>query len=122
VNEPLSVLIVDDEPPILQFVQRVLNRAGMRTWIAADGFEAATLFTTIDHVDVLVTDLQMPGMNGDELAKRLRAHAPTLRVLYLSGSSGPRVADSLCLAENDAFLEKPCAIDALVNIVSSGRS
>jgi len=64
-NAPVTVLIVDDEPPIRQFVQRVLDRAGMRTWIAADGFEAATLFATIDHVDVLVTQGSWRGQQRD---------------------------------------------------------
>src|SRR4051794_17618887 len=81
---PQTVLIVDDEEPILRLVDRVLREAGCRTVIAHDGAEAISMAATLDRLDVLVTDLMMPNMNGDELARRLRSTEPDLPVLYLT--------------------------------------
>ena len=101
-----TVLIVDDEDSILRFVQRVLQEAGCRTFIAHDGAEAVTLAATINDLDLLVTDLMMPTMNGDELARRLRATDPDLPVLYLTGFSDRLFADRMQLWQSEAFLDK----------------
>jgi CheY-like chemotaxis protein len=114
----LSVLIVDDEAPVRQFVQRVLSNAGMTTWTAANGLDAARVFSTIEHLDLLLTDLQMPGLAGDELARRLRREEPNLKVLYLTGFSDRLFAERQLLWEAEAFLDKPCTVAALLEAVS----
>lgn len=113
-----TVLIVDDEDSILRFVQRVLQEAGCRTFIAHDGAEAVTLAATINDLDLLVTDLMMPTMNGDELARRLRATDPDLPVLYLTGFSDRLFADRMQLWQSEAFLDKPCSVNGLLEAVS----
>src|SRR5439155_12754853 len=82
----LRILVVDDEEPVRRLVDRMLSDAGYRPVIASDGPEAIDLAAT-QTFDLLVTDLMMPQMNGDELARRLRQKEPSLKVLYLTGFS-----------------------------------
>ncbi len=115
---PLNVLVVDDEEPVRRFVSRVLTDAGLTVWPASDGVEALQLAPTIEPLDLLLTDLMMPSMNGDELARRLRTREPDLRVLYLTGFSDQLFADQMTLSSNESFLDKPCSVKALLEAVS----
>jgi two-component system, cell cycle sensor histidine kinase and response regulator CckA len=115
---PLRVLVVDDEEAIRAFVTRVLEQAGCTVVTAADGVQALATASTAKDIDLLLTDLMMPNMNGDELARRLRASEPDLPVLYLTGFSDRLFAERMTLWENEAFLEKPCSIQALTEAVS----
>ena len=72
-SRPSSVLVVDDEEPVRKFVERVLREAGYQTATASDGPEALEVAAKLETFDILVTDLMMPQMTGDELARRLRA-------------------------------------------------
>ena len=76
------------------------------------------LAATIEGLNLLVTDLTMPKMNGDELARRLRVLQPDLPVLYLTGFSDRLFADRMQLWENEAFLDKPCSINGLLEAMS----
>ena len=86
-SAPLRVLVVDDEPPICQFVSRVLEAGGYRVTTAGDGAAAIAAVAEKGPPDLLLTDLKMPQMNGDELAARLRRDVPDLKVLYYTGFS-----------------------------------
>jgi CheY-like chemotaxis protein len=116
--QPLRVLVVDDEESICAFVTRVLRAAGCTVVTAADGIEALAAANAAEGFDLLLTDLMMPNMNGDELARRLRASTPDLPVLYLTGFSDRLFAERMTLWENEAFLEKPCSIRAITEAVS----
>ena len=65
--QPLRILIVDDEEPVRRFVERVLRDAGYATTLAADGPEAIAAADKMEQIDILVTDVMMPAMQGDEL-------------------------------------------------------
>src|SRR2546427_395835 len=82
---PSRILIVDDELSVREFGSRVLHDAGYATASAADGAEAMHLANGCGPFDLLLTDVMMPHMNGDELAIRLRRSEPALKVLYLTG-------------------------------------
>src|SRR4051812_37310127 len=84
---PLRVLVVDDEEPVRLFVQRVLSDAGHQTALAVDGDDALAVAGQQGPFDLLVTDLHMPNLRGDELARRLRQSDPRMKVLYLTGFS-----------------------------------
>ncbi len=121
---PLRVLIVDDEEPIVKFVERVVRQSGFVTATAASGADALAVAATFGPVDLLLTDLMMPNMNGDELARRMRAQEPDLKVLYLTGFSDKLFAERMTLWENEAFLDKPCSMAGLqeaVKLLTSGR-
>jgi two-component system, cell cycle sensor histidine kinase and response regulator CckA len=119
---PATVLVVDDEDAIRRFVERVLREAGYHIIVAASGTEALAAASTTDHVDLLLTDLMMPGMSGDELARRLRGKEPDLSVLYLTAFCDRLFADRMQLWEREAFLEKPCSINGLREAVSLALS
>jgi CheY-like chemotaxis protein len=116
-REPLRVLVVDDEPSIRKFVSTVMSQAGFVVTTASDGAEAIALAGK-QSFDLLLTDLMMPNMNGDELARRLRATEPDLPVLYLTGFSDRLFAERMTLWDHEAFLDKPCSVASLLEAVS----
>ena len=82
-----AVLVVDDEPLALRFTERVLADAGYRVQSAADGIRALELVGQWSiPPDLLITDLRMPGLNGCELARRISAIHPSVRVLLVSAA------------------------------------
>ena len=112
-RRPLRILIVDDEESIRRFVERVLRDAGHVTLTAADGIEGLALARKEQAFDLVVTDLMMPGMAGDELARRLRQDEPRLKVLYLTGHSDRLFMEKVTLWQDESFLEKPCSVKGL---------
>jgi two-component system, cell cycle sensor histidine kinase and response regulator CckA len=116
--QPISVLIVDDEEPVRKFVERVLRDAGYATVLAADGPEAIAAAAKMDTLDIIVTDVMMPEMQGDELARRLRQNEPNLKVLYLTGYSDHLFKEKVTLWADEAFLDKPCSVKGLLQAVS----
>jgi len=115
---PARVLIVDDEEPVRRFVERVLHDAGYETAVAGDGAEALEAAAKMSGIDALVTDVMMPNMLGDELARRLRQTEPDLKVLYLTGYSDRLFKEKVTLWEAEAFLDKPCTVKGLQEAVS----
>ena len=103
------VLVVDDDAAVLALTRRVLERHGFKALAAGSGDEAVRLFENEKgEIDLLVTDVVMPGMQGPELALALRADRPGLPVLLMSGYT--ESLDSLRRATVDPatdFLPKP---------------
>jgi two-component system cell cycle sensor histidine kinase/response regulator CckA len=114
----LRVLVVDDEEGVRKFVDRVLQDAGYETLTAVDGTDAVEKAQKTAKFDILVTDLMMPQMTGDELARRLRQEDPRLKVLYLTGFSDKLFKEKVTLWEDEAFLDKPCSVKGLREAVS----
>jgi CheY-like chemotaxis protein len=112
------VLVVDDEQSIRDLVDRVLRDAGYETTVAPDADTALALAASADSFDLLLTDMMMPGMCGDELARHLRLRHPDLRVLYLTGFSDRLFATRPVLWSNEAFIEKPVTVTGLREAVS----
>ena len=114
-----TVLIVDDEESIVRFVERTLQQAGYETETAANGPAAlAAAARASNPFDVVITDLVMPEMNGDELVRRLRQRFTDLKVLYFTGFSDRLFAERAHLWEDEAFLDKPCSMKGLLEAVS----
>jgi CheY-like chemotaxis protein len=116
-KQPLMVLIVDDDEAVLTFVDRVLSEAGYQTMTASNGPDALELARKTP-IDLLLTDVNMPRMTGDELARRLRHEEPALKVLYLTGYSDQLFKEKNTLWQDEAYLEKPCTIAGLLEAVS----
>ena len=120
---PSVVLLVDDDDAVRAIARRFLEVQGFRVLDAADADEA--IEAARDHagpIELLITDLTMPGMRGDELAEHLRASRPGLPVVYMSGS-GP---DEMTVSGDDAvfYLRKPFNlrdVAAVVERVRAGR-
>jgi two-component system, cell cycle sensor histidine kinase and response regulator CckA len=113
-----TVLVVEDDPAVCAVTRRVLERAGYRVLTAQNGLEALMVAERVEGLlDIVVSDVTMPGMGGIELSRELRRLRPDLRVLYLSGYTenlavleGPQDAGS-------DFLGKPFTASALLGHV-----
>lgn len=112
------LLIVDDEDSVRRLVDRMLRGAGYNITVAQDGTTALHSAATVEPFDLLITDLMMPGLQGDELARRLRQQTPALKVLYLTGFVDRLYTSRLFLWEDEAFLEKPFTQAGLREAVS----
>jgi len=108
------VLIVEDEESLRRIAQRILTAAGYTTLCAANGDEAITILDAVDApVDLLLTDVVMPGMSGHELAARLNVTHPNLKVLFASGYLPDAFPDRGRLGSDVQFLAKPYSPSSL---------
>jgi two-component system cell cycle sensor histidine kinase/response regulator CckA len=112
------ILIVDDEPSILSFIDQAMRIAGHKTQTASSGLAALEMCAKNGVPDLLLTDYKMPGMDGDTLAAQLRQRDPDLKVLYLTGYADVLFQVRPILWANEAFLEKPFTADGLLEAVS----
>jgi two-component system, cell cycle sensor histidine kinase and response regulator CckA len=112
-----TVLLVEDEAAVLSIAERMLQRAGYRVVTARSGEEALVLAERLGEIDLLVTDVIMPGMNGRALADRLLAERPALRVLFMSGYTDDAIVQHGVLQHGIEFIQKPFAPGALVERV-----
>ena len=110
-----TVLIVDDDATFVRFVMRTLGRSGYTVLSAADGCEVPDMLAN-HQVDLLLLDLQMPGMNGWEVIRQLRKQPPgrvqkTIsppKVVVVSGRHEDETAEFVRRLGADAYLTKPC--------------
>ena len=117
-----AVLVVDDEGSIRRLASRALRMAGYRVLEASGGTEALRFLDGEAPLDLLLTDINMPDLKGDEVARRFRQARPDLKVLYLSGFVDALFTDRSVLWEGEAFLEKPFTIKGLLEAVSLATS
>jgi len=111
------ILLAEDEPRVRALTQRVLEARGYRVLAATDGAKALELASDQSvKVDLLVTDVVMPGMSGPDLARRLRESRPGLPVVYMSGYADQGLAHEAA-ATGGAFLSKPFETEALERLV-----
>ena len=102
-----SVLLVEDEAVVRAVAERTLRAAGYLVRVAADAEEALTGDREGARIDILVTDVVMPGRNGRQLADELRRRHPGLRVLYVSGFTHDALAQHGVVEPGVNLLEKP---------------
>ena len=103
-----TILVVEDEPALLKLVQFVLESQGYRVITTADGTTAlAAAHSRNERIDLLLTDVVMPGMSGREVAEAFRKLWPNLKVLYASGYTSDTVIRYGVESEGSAFIEKP---------------
>lgn len=104
------VLLVEDEDNIRQPAAEILESRGYRVLAAADASEALTVAEKHrDTIHILVTDVIMPGLNGNQLAEKLTKSRPEMRVLYISGYPEDSIAHHGVLHPEQHFLQKPFA-------------
>jgi CheY-like chemotaxis protein len=109
-----NVLVVDDEPSLLQLVAMVLKQNGHTALSASSGVEALMVYSSYrSKVDLVLTDIMMPGMSGIELAARFRALDPTVRILLMSGF----VPEDIDVPTDLQVLKKPFPVQRLIEAV-----
>lgn len=117
--EPLTrVLVVDDDEGIRNFAARALTRGGYEVLTARDGPDAMRLVDSQPRFDLYVIDVMMPGMRGDELARRLHDRDPETKVLYFTGYADQFFALRPMLRKNETVLVKPVTLKAFLDAVS----
>lgn len=103
-----TVLVVDDEAMVREYVGSVLTRAGYRVIEASDGVEALTMIEQHDnHIAVVLLDLTMPKMDGLEVLRELRVRRPDLRVLLMTGHAPETMSAQLGESETTSLVRKP---------------
>jgi two-component system cell cycle sensor histidine kinase/response regulator CckA len=117
-----TILVVEDEPTLRALVRRVLERGGFDVIEAPSGLAALQLWNnTKPHVDLLLTDMVMPdGISGRQLAEKLKAENPSLKVIYTTGYSSDLMGSDMVLREGINFLQKPYPPQKLVQTIRNG--
>ena len=113
---PPTILVVDDEPLVRAFTSEVLGLEGYVVLEApgpAEGFRIAAGYA--GPIDLVITDVVMPGGDGRDLVERLGRMRPTIKALYISGHIAADVARGTL--SSAAFLQKPFSMDVLVDKV-----
>ena len=112
------MLVVDDEPTVRMLVVEALEELGHRVIEAANGSEGLRALETNQAIDLLVTDVGMPGLNGRQLADAARTLRPDLRILFITGYAEHAVFDNGQLEPGMRILTKPFAMEALGGLVT----
>ncbi len=113
-----TILVAEDEPMVRNLVGTLLQNQGYHVICASNGPEALRL--SDEHsgvIDLLLTDMVMPGMSGPELAREITARRPSLKVLYMSGYTEYAVVDQGVLEKVQSFIWKPFTNAALAQKV-----
>jgi two-component system cell cycle sensor histidine kinase/response regulator CckA len=112
IEKQFTIAVVDDNPAILQLAAKVLRIHGYRVLEAGCGAEALDMAEGHDKpVDLLLTDIDMPGMDGVSLSREVRERWPDTKVVFMSGGA---TSDSV---GGEPFLSKPFALHELVVVV-----
>ncbi|MCF3649202.1 PAS domain-containing protein [Synoicihabitans lomoniglobus] len=114
-----TILLVEDDPSLRKLTKTVLVRQGYRVLEAGNGPEAVTMMDeATEKISLLLTDVVMPaGMTGWQLAQRLQARYPELRVIFTSGYSSDVAGREMVLKNRQNFIPKPCSADQLLRMV-----
>ena len=108
----MTVLVVEDEPQLRTMLATFLEQEGFAVLTAGSGSQAIPLYRSHPEIDLLITDIVMPGMDGPSLAAALHSVNPDLPVLLMSGSCDPKQIDNTF-----EFLQKPFSfVDLLAKV------
>jgi PAS domain S-box-containing protein len=113
-----TVMLVEDEEVVRNLTRRLLERAGYTVIVAERGDEAySMLAANPDEIDLLLTDVIMPGMNGGQLYENAKRLKPDLRVIYMSGYTADAIAHHGVLDGTTVFIQKPFEAELLIRRV-----
>ncbi len=116
-----NILLVEDEDMVRAVAERALSRAGYSVTSAAHGEEGLERLAAMDSIDLVISDVMMPQMDGPTMVQHLRESQPHIPVLFMSGYAEEQLRKSIAL-DNVAFLPKPFSVAQLVDAVASIRA
>jgi CheY-like chemotaxis protein len=112
-----TILVAEDEPAVRALVEHVLSAAGYRVITAVDGREALELAADLSSLDLLLTDVMMPRLNGPDLADQLRERWPEQPILFMSGFTADVLGQRRVHSPEIGLLLKPFTPSELVERV-----
>ena len=119
-------MLVEDEESVRQLLRETLEAQGYKILEAENGEEALQIANLHSNIDMVITDVVMPGMGGRELSARLCASHPHTKLLYLSGYTEDAIVHEGVLDPGTAFLQKPFTLQTLARkvreVLGSGRA
>jgi DNA-binding NtrC family response regulator len=110
------ILVVDDEEAYRELLARIVTKAGYEAVQAADGFEALSLLPK-SKIDLVISDILMPGMNGYALVARIRAKWPSMPVILTTGYLSKDAAKNMMNGSVD-FIPKPIDFETLITMIN----
>ncbi len=113
-----TLLLVEDEDMVRAVAERALTRAGYSVVTASQGEEGLERFAGMDKVDLVISDVVMPTMDGPTMVRAMRAKRPALPVLFMSGYAEEQLRQSIDI-DHVAFLPKPFSVAQLAEAVSA---
>lgn len=117
-----TILVVDDEPSLRTLIPAILQPLGYTMLEAGSGEEALQVSNSFaGRIDILLTDVIMPGMNGRELAEAITKQRPETRIIYMSGYTDNAIAHHGVLDPGVILIEKPITSDKLLNVLRAKR-
>ncbi len=113
-----TILLVEDEDMVRAVAERALTRAGYTVVTASQGEEGLERFAAMDKIDLILSDVVMPTMDGPAMVRAMRAKRPMLPVLFMSGYAEEQLRQSINI-DDVAFLPKPFSVAQLAEAVSA---
>ncbi|MBK6895472.1 MAG: response regulator [Alphaproteobacteria bacterium] len=110
-----KILLAEDDPSMLNFLEIALRRAGHDVLPASDGLEALEVLEDGEEFDLLLTDIVMPGIDGIELAQKAMQIQPDLKVMFITGFAAMAVSTHREEMKNTKLLSKPFHLSDLVS-------
>ena len=112
----MNVLIVEDNKPVSLLMSRVTEEAGHRYFIAADGEVALRMYDQRD-IDMVIVDVELPGIDGYQVAREIRNQAPQLPIVVISGNQGESWRQQALDAGANEFIAKPVRPSSLQELL-----
>jgi len=117
-DPPKSVLIVDDDGMIVELLSIGFQAFGFNVFTATNGLDAWELFNS-ERIDLILTDYQMPGMNGKELSQRIRHKSPSAKIAVMTGGVTEPAQKLLNDGIVDHFFPKPFNLKTVCSILTA---
>ncbi len=116
-----KILLAEDDSSMLRFLAMALKKAGHQVLTASDGTEAMDIIKNgkSDEIDLLLTDIVMPGIDGIELSKKATKHNPEIKVMFITGFAAVAMGQTGINTGNTKLLSKPFHLNDLVNQVDT---
>lgn len=109
-----TILLAEDDDSLRQFMTATLQKAGHNVTACADGLEALTALQNAEKIDLLLTDIVMPGLDGTELAARALKITPALKVLFITGFAAMAADAENIPAQGGRVVAKPFHLGKLL--------